>query len=137
VRGNLEFGLKAQGLPKPEREGRIAEMLALVQMVPYTDSRPAELSGGQQQRVALARALILRPKALLMDEPLSSLDEDLNLRLRKEILRIQESMGLTLLYVTHDREEAFGIGTRVVIMSHGNIETSGSPEEIQAYYKTR
>jgi ABC-type Fe3+/spermidine/putrescine transport system ATPase subunit len=136
VRGNLEFGLKAQGIPKPDRETRIAEMLALVQMEPYADSKPAELSGGQQQRIALARALILRPKALLMDEPLSSLDVDLNLRLRKEILRIQACMGLSLLYVTHDRDEAFDMGTRVVIMSHGKIEKIGPLVEMKEYYRT-
>ncbi len=133
VRGNLEFGLKAKGMPKREREENVREMLDLVQMSPYIDAKPAELSGGQQQRVALARALVLRPKALLMDEPLSSLDLDLNLLLRKEILRLQQELGITLLYVTHDREEAFDLGTRIVVMGHGEIQRIGPADEIQAY----
>jgi len=133
VRGNLEFGLKAKGVPAAEREQKMREMLELVQMTPYANAKPAALSGGQQQRVALARALVLRPKALLMDEPLSSLDLDLNLLLRKEILRLQQELGIALLYVTHDREEAFDLGTRVVVMAHGEIERIGAPDEIQAY----
>jgi ABC-type Fe3+/spermidine/putrescine transport system ATPase subunit len=109
VRGNLEFGLRAQGTASHEREGRIHQMLARVELLEYTDSKPGSLSGGQQQRVALARALVLRPRALLMDEPLSSLDEELNLKLREEILQLQGEFGFALLYVTHDREEAFAL----------------------------
>jgi ABC-type sugar transport system ATPase subunit len=97
-------------------------MLQLVEMEEYVNAKPAELSGGQQQRVALARALVLRPKALLMDEPLSNLDEDLNRRLRKEILRLQQRLSFTLLFVTHDREESAELGTRVVLMKSGRIE---------------
>ncbi len=122
VKGNMEFGLKAGGLPKIERKRRIRETLTLVGMAGYADRRPAELSGGQQQRVALARALVLEPDVLLMDEPLSSLDLELNLRLRKEILGLQENLGLTMVYVTHDRDEAFDIATRVVSMKQGRIE---------------
>ena len=129
VKGNLEFGLKARGLPKADREQRISGILKLVEMEEYADSRPAALSGGQQQRVALARALVVRPKALLMDEPLSNLDFELNLRLRTEILRLHRSLGFTLLYVTHDRQEAFEIGTRVVLMRSGAIERTGSVSE--------
>jgi iron(III) transport system ATP-binding protein len=129
VKGNLEFGLKARGLPKADRERQISGILKLVEMEEYADSRPAALSGGQQQRVALARALVVRPKALLMDEPLSNLDFELNLRLRTEILRLHASLGFTLLYVTHDREEAFEIGTRVVLMRSGTIERTGSVSE--------
>lgn len=132
VKGNLDFPLKARGLPKAERARRIAEILKLVEMEEYADSRPAALSGGQQQRVALARALVVRPKALLMDEPLSNLDFELNLRLRGEILRLHRSLGFTLLYVTHDREEAFEIGTRVVLMRSGRIERVGSVSEGKA-----
>lgn len=117
VKGNLEFGLKAKHVPPKEREEQIREVLRLVEIENYIHSRPGELSGGQQQRVALARALVLRPKALLMDEPLSDLDLELNIRLRREILRLQKEIGFTLLYVTHDREEAFDVGTRVVVMS--------------------
>ncbi|HID30848.1 MAG TPA: ABC transporter ATP-binding protein [Desulfobacterales bacterium] len=134
VKGNLEFGLKAKGVPKREREQRIHEILRLVQMKEYIHAKPAELSGGQQQRVALTRALVLHPKALLMDEPLSSLDLELNILLRKEILRLQNNIGFTLLYVTHDREEAFDIGTRVVVMKDGKIERTGPVEEVREYF---
>ena len=103
-------------------------------MESYINSRPDQLSGGQQQRVALARALILHPKALLMDEPLSSLDVELSLQIRKEILKLQEEIGFTLLFVTHNREEAFGIGNRVVVMNHGNIEKTGPIEQIRKHF---
>jgi len=122
VRGNLEFGLRAKHVPATQREQRIREMLHLVEMEEYLNAKPAELSGGQQQRVALARALVLHPQALLMDEPLSNLDQDLNQRLRKEILRLHEALGFTLVYVTHDREESAELGTRVVFMNCGRIE---------------
>jgi len=137
VKGNLEFGLKAKGVPRKEREQKIREILRLVQMEEYIHTKPAELSGGQQQRVALARVLVLHPKALLMDEPLSSLDLELNIRLRKEILRLQKNIGFTLLYVTHDREEAFDIGSRVVVMKEGKIEQTGPVEEVREYFRKR
>jgi iron(III) transport system ATP-binding protein len=122
VEGNLEFGLKAHGVSKPERAKRITEILKLVDMDNYRRSRPAELSGGQQQRVALARAVVLRPKALLMDEPLSNLDEELNKHLRGELVRLHVQLGFTLLYVTHDRAEASEIGIHIVSMRQGRIE---------------
>jgi ABC-type Fe3+/spermidine/putrescine transport system ATPase subunit len=122
VKGNLEFGLRAKRIPARERDERVREMLHLVEMEEYLNTKPGELSGGQQQRVALARALILQPKALLMDEPLSNLDLDLNQRLRKEILRLHQALGFTLVYVTHDREESSDLGTRVVFMKSGQIE---------------
>ena len=121
VNGNLDFGLRARGVPKNERQHRVREALTLVGMADYEHRKPAELSGGQQQRVALARALVLEPRILLMDEPLSSLDLDLNVRLRKEILRLQNALGFTLLYVTHDRDEAVDIATRVITMSKGRV----------------
>ena len=121
VRGNLEFGLKARKVPKEERERRIREVLGLVHLSSRMDTRPGDLSGGQQQRVALARALVLQPKILLMDEPLSSLDPDLNRRMRKEILSLHTRIGFTLLYVTHSGQEAAEIGTRVVEMKAGKI----------------
>ncbi len=135
VKGNLEFGLKAKGVPRREREQHIREVLRLVQMEDYIHIKPAELSGGQQQRVALARALILQPRALLMDEPLSNLDVELNLRLRKEILKLQKEISFTLLYVTHSREEAFEIATSVVVMSHGRIERTGTVEQIREHFR--
>ena len=135
VKGNIEFGLKAKGFPKIERKHRIREVLNLVGMAGYADRKPAELSGGQQQRVALARALAPEPKLLLMDEPLSSLDLELNVRLRNEILRLQRKLGFGLLYVTHDRDEALDIATRVVSMKQGRIEQEGTVEEIQRHFK--
>ncbi len=133
VKGNIAFGLKAKGIPKREREVRIRKILTLVRMEEFGSRKPAELSGGQQQRIALARALVLEPKILLMDEPLSSLDLELNIRLREEILRLQEELGFTLLYVTHDREEAFGIASRVVIMNKGRVAFDGTVESAKAY----
>ncbi len=121
VSGNLEFGLKARGIHWTERTKRIGEMLDLVNLGSRAQSRPGELSGGEQQRVALARALILHPRALLMDEPLSNLDRELSLQLRSDILRLQKNLGFTLLYVTHSHEEAFDIATRLVRMAAGRI----------------
>ncbi|MBI1929091.1 ABC transporter ATP-binding protein [Candidatus Poribacteria bacterium] len=135
VKGNLEFGLKAKRVPKGERESRIREILGLVQMEDHIHAKPAELSGGEQQRVALARALVLYPNILLMDEPLSSLDFELSLQLRKEILRLFEQIGFTLVYVTHNLEEAFDIATKVVVMKNGRISQIGSAEEVRGYFK--
>lgn len=136
VKGNLEFGLQAKGLPRREREPRIREVLEQVQMGQYLEARPGRLSGGQQQRVALARALVLRPQALLMDEPLSNLDLELNLSLRKEIIQLQESIGFTLLYVTHDREEAFDLAARVVVMANGGISQVGTVDAVRDYFRS-
>ena len=116
VYGNLEFGLKAKAVPQAERRRRMEEMLKLLKIENHGAARPHQLSGGEQQRVALARALVLQPLALLMDEPLSSLDEELNLRLRAEIVRLQHTLGFTLFYVTHNRSEAEAIGTRIVFV---------------------
>jgi ABC-type Fe3+/spermidine/putrescine transport system ATPase subunit len=135
VKGNLEFGLKAMGIPKREREDRISAFLRLIKMEDRMHSRPAELSGGEQQRVALARALVLEPVALLMDEPLSSLNLELSIMLRREIVRLQDQIGFSLLYVTHNYEEAFDLGTRVLVMGQGKIEHFGPPAEIQEYLR--
>ncbi len=121
VRGNLEFGLTAKRVQKGERARRIDDMLDLVNLKSRAGSRPGELSGGEQQRVALARALVLHPHALLMDEPLSSLDRELSLQLRSDILRLHKNLGFTLLYVTHNIEEAREVATRLVRMSAGNV----------------
>lgn len=129
VKDNIGFGLKARGFPLVERERRIKDALELVGMTGFDDRRPAALSGGEQQRVALARALVLEPKIILMDEPLSSLDRKLNIRLRKEIFDLQRKLGFTLLYVTHDRDEAFDIASRVVLMANGMVEYEGPVEE--------
>jgi ABC-type Fe3+/spermidine/putrescine transport system ATPase subunit len=135
VRGNLEFGLKAQGLPRLDRADRVKGMLKRVELLEYAGVKPTVLSGGQQQRVALARALVLGPRALLMDEPLSSLDSELNLKLREEILRLHEQLGFALLYVTHDREEAYALAERIVLMAHGRAVLEGSPERVKAELK--
>lgn len=136
VRGNLAFGLKAQRVSAAERAQRIYDTLELMQLTPYAEAWPAELSGGQQQRTALARALVLRPRLLLMDEPLSSLDFELNLQLRQELLRLQRDAGFTLIYVTHNLEEAFDIATRVVVMKSGRIDRIGQVEDIRSYFQT-
>jgi iron(III) transport system ATP-binding protein len=130
---NLAFGLKAKKVSKKERRGRIDEILEKVQMTPFRNAYPGDLSGGQQQRIALARALVMQPKILLMDEPLSSLDIDLNLLLRREIVRLQEEFGITMLYVTHDRDEAFSLATRIVVMGRGKIKKTGTVNEISEY----
>ncbi len=130
---NLEFGLKAKKIPKVEKKKRIDEIFEKVQMAQFKNVYPGVLSGGQQQRIALARALVMQPKILLMDEPLSSLDTDLSLTLRKEILRLQEELAITLIYVTHDREEAFSLATRIVVMESGKIQKTGTAKEISNY----
>ncbi len=127
---NIEFGLKAKRVPKAEIRERIDAIFEKVQMVQFRNTYPGELSGGQQQRIALARALVTCPKILLMDEPLSSLDTDLRQVLRREILRLQEELAITMLYVTHDREEAFSLATRIVVMEDGKIKKMGTVSEI-------
>jgi len=122
VEENIAFGLKARGVGKVERKERIKAILTLVDLIGYEKRKPFQLSGGQQQRVALARALVLEPKILLMDEPLSSLDTALNLRLRREIIGLQEKLGFTLVYVTHNEKEASDIATRLVKMDQGLIK---------------
>jgi len=118
---NIAFGLKIRKIPKNIREEKVKEMLSLVGLSGYEERRIEELSGGQQQRIALARALILSPKVLLMDEPLSSLDNTLNKKLRKEIIRLQKKFGFTLVYVTHNEEEAEEIGTRIITLDTGHL----------------
>ena len=113
---NIEFGLKIQNVSKDQRFKSVERFLKLVGLESYGQKKVDQLSGGQQQRVALARALIVSPKVLLMDEPLSSLDVELNVRLRGEIVRLQEELGFTLVYVTHSKEEAEVIGTKIIRM---------------------
>jgi len=137
VRGNLEFGLKAKRIAKAERDEEIHRMLRRVELLEYAAARPAALSGGQQQRVALARALVLKPRALLMDEPLCSLDVDLNVKLREEILRLHGEFGFALLYVTHDRDEAYAIAERVVVMMRGQVALEGKPDQVKAKLNAR
>ncbi len=122
VAENIEFGLRAKHIPPNKRKERVRETIDLVRLGDYLNSKPAELSGGQQQRVALARTLVLAPPIVLMDEPLSTLDEALNLQLREEIMRLHRDLGFTLVYVTHNREEAQQLSTRTIYLRQGRIE---------------
>ena len=130
VRDNIAYGLKQRGLGRRERRGRASEMLELVRLSGYEARKPRELSGGQQQRVALARALVMQPQVLLLDEPLGALDLKVRKQLQIELKRIQEEIGITFVYVTHDQEEALAMSDRVAVMNLGRIEQLGEPEEI-------
>jgi putative spermidine/putrescine transport system ATP-binding protein len=136
VAQNIGYGLKVAGKPKAEIRKRVEEMLALIHMEDFGTRYPLQLSGGQQQRVALARALAIRPQVLLLDEPLSALDAKIRVELRQEIRRIQQQLGITTIYVTHDQEEALSLSDRVVVMSQGRIEQIGTPSEIYTYPET-
>ncbi|MBI3648710.1 MAG: ABC transporter ATP-binding protein [Actinobacteria bacterium] len=130
VEDNVGFGLKYKTLTKQESREKIGRALELVQLSGYERRRPSQLSGGQQQRVALARALILNPDVLLLDEPLGALDAKLRKRLQIELKALQEEVGITFIYVTHDQEEALTMSDRIAVMSQGRVEQVGSPEEI-------
>ncbi|MDR0756108.1 MAG: ABC transporter ATP-binding protein [Puniceicoccales bacterium] len=130
VAQNIAFGLQQKKLPKKEIEEKIEETLISVKMEAFAHRKPNELSGGQQQRVALARALAVRPKCLLLDEPLSNLDAKLRTEMRTEIRRICKEFQLTTLYVTHDQAEALSIADRIAIFSKGHVEQIGSPLEV-------
>ena len=136
VAGNVGFGLKVAKKPPEEIKKRVDEMLELIHMSEYGDRYPHQLSGGQQQRVALARALALRPKVLLLDEPLSALDAKIRVSLRSEIRSIQQKLGITAIYVTHDQEEALSMSDRVVVMNMGEMEQVGTPFEIYNFPTT-
>jgi spermidine/putrescine transport system ATP-binding protein len=130
VEENVAFGLKYQKASKQEIRERVGEALELVQLSGYETRRPNQLSGGQQQRVALARALILNPAVLLLDEPLGALDAKLRKRLQLELKALQEEVGITFIYVTHDQEEALTMSDRIAVMSQGRVEQVGPPKEI-------
>lgn len=127
---NVAYGLRRRRIPGKEIERRVAEILALVRMEGYARRRIHELSGGEQQRVALARALVIEPRLLLLDEPLSNLDARLRADMREEIRRIQRALRMTTVYVTHDQEEALSIADRMAVMHAGTIEQIGSPQEV-------
>jgi spermidine/putrescine transport system ATP-binding protein len=127
---NVAFGPRARGLPAADIRRRVAEALAVVQLEPLARRRPHELSGGQQQRVALARALVNRPVALLLDEPLAALDPFLRRSVQGELKRIQRELGLTVLMVTHDQEEALALSDRLAVMRAGRIEQEGTPRQL-------
>ncbi|HLF01155.1 MAG TPA: ABC transporter ATP-binding protein [Anaerolineales bacterium] len=136
VAGNIGFGMMVANKPKDEIRNRVEEMLDLIHLSGYGNRYPYQLSGGQQQRVALARAIALRPHLLLLDEPLSALDAKIRVELRAEIRRIQQTLGITTIYVTHDQEEALSLSDRIVVMSAGNIEQTGTPFEIYNFPQT-
>lgn len=136
VADNIGFGLKIARRPQEEVKERAAEMLKLINMADFGSRYPHQLSGGQQQRVALARALALSPQVLLLDEPLSALDAKIRVMLRNEIRAIQQRLGITAVYVTHDQEEALSISDRVVVMYQGRMEQVGTPFEIYNFPTT-
>jgi iron(III) transport system ATP-binding protein len=127
---NIAFGLKMRKVPKDEMDKRIKKALEQVQLTGYEERTPEKLSGGQQQRVGLARAMVIEPKVLLMDEPLSNLDAKLRVEMRDEIRQMQKLMGITTVYVTHDQEEALAISDKIAVMSNGVIQQVGAPWEI-------
>ena len=130
VAENVAFGLHERKVPADEIRRRVDEALASVRMEKYADRKPNMLSGGQQQRVALARALVIRPRCLLLDEPLSNLDAKLRLEMRTEIRRVCKEFQLTTVYVTHDQKEALSIADRMAILDHGHILQVGTPREV-------
>lgn len=130
VAANVGYGLRRQGLPAAERQARVAEMLALVRLDTQADRKPHQLSGGERQRVALARALALRPRVLLLDEPLSALDRRLRETAGFELKAIQARLGTTFLVVTHDQDEAMGLADRIAVMREGRVVQVAPPREV-------
>lgn len=130
VAQNVAFGLEERRVSRPEIKTRVADALASVRMEAYAERRPNQLSGGQQQRVALARALVVRPRCLLLDEPLSNLDAKLRLEMRSEIRRVCKEYHLTTVYVTHDQKEALSISDRMAILEAGQVLQVGSPRDV-------
>lgn len=136
IKENVGFGLKLRKENKATIEKKVRDMLEVTGLEEFVDRYPKQLSGGQRQRVALARALIIEPKLLLLDEPLSNLDAKLRITMRMEIKRIQRSLGITTIFVTHDQEECFSISDKVAVMNKGVIEQFDTPEEIYNNPKT-
>lgn len=130
VYNNIAYGLKNQKLPKEEIDMRVEDGLKLVQMDDFAERVPAQMSGGQQQRIALIRALVLHPGVLLFDEPLSNLDAKLRLRMRDEIRRLQQEIGITSVYVTHDQSEAMAMSDKIVVLKDGIVQQVGDPKTI-------
>jgi len=137
VRENIGYGLRFRNVSKSDAAQKVERIMELVGLSGFGDRSPNQLSGGQQQRVALARALVVEPRVLLFDEPLSNLDAKLREQMRGEIRRIQKNLSITAVYVTHDQNEAMSISDRVVVMRDGQIEQVGTPEEIYAKPSTR
>jgi putative spermidine/putrescine transport system ATP-binding protein len=127
---NLAFPLKMRKLPNADIDRKVQEAAKVLDITHLLERRPRELSGGQQQRVALARSMVMEPKVLLLDEPLSNLDARLRLEMRTELQRVQKETGVTMIFVTHDQAEALALADRIVVMKSGKIEQIGSPEDI-------
>ena len=127
---NVAFGLRLKGIGGNDLDAKVSAGIKSVGLAKFADRRPAELSGGQQQRVALARSMVMEPKVLLLDEPLSNLDARLRLEMRAELQRVQKETGVTMIFVTHDQIEALALADRIVVMLNGGIEQIGTPEEI-------
>jgi len=130
VEDNVGYGLKMKKVPREEIKSRVKEMLELVRLTGYEKRKPSELSGGEQQRVAIARGLINKPKVLLLDEPLSSLDLKLKKQMQLELKRLQKKLGITFVYVTHSQDEALTMSDRIIIFKDGKIVQEGAPKEI-------
>lgn len=137
VEKNIGFGLKMKKVSKSEIKTRVKEVIELIQMEGFEDRKPTQLSGGQQQRVALARGIVNKPKVLLLDEPLSSLDMKLRKQMQVELKRIQKKMGITFIYVTHDQDEALSMSDRVAIINNGVIEQIDTPRKLYDAPKTK
>jgi putative spermidine/putrescine transport system ATP-binding protein len=137
VAQNVAFGLRMREVPKPEIGRRVAAALAQVALTGLEDRKPGQLSGGQQQRVALARALVIEPRVLLCDEPLGALDRKLRQQMQFELKELQRRLGVTLVFVTHDQEEALAMSDRIAVMSRGKVEQVGSPTDIYERPRTR
>lgn len=127
---NVDFGLDMRKIPESDRRTRVGEMLELIGLSHVADRKPSMLSGGQQQRIALARALVTHPQVLMLDEPLSALDENLRVHMRTELRRIQKQFGMTFIQVTHHVEEAFSLSDQVVVMNHGLIDQVATPTDL-------
>ena len=134
---NLAFGLKLRKVPKATIDKDIKDILALVSMSGCEKKYPSQLSGGQQQRIAIARSLLLKPSLLLLDEPFSALDAKIRQQMREELKKIQHDLGITVIFVTHDQEEAMSLSHRIVVMNKGKVEQIGTPSEIYDHPATR
>lgn len=136
IEENVAYGLTVRGVPRSERKRLVTEALEQVQLAHVATRRPSQLSGGQRQRIALARALILRPKVLLLDEPLGALDKQLREQMQIELKQIQREVGITFIFVTHDQEEALTLSDRVAVFNNGRVEQVGSPRDVYEFPNT-